>query len=109
MGEGMPKRPRKLKVSISEQAYRDLNSIWNWNESTYGTGQANAYVAFLVSRAQDVQLSELRPIESEPGWYFKVLKRRPRGHGHIAIYRVKDDSVDVLHFFHTAQNWPEKL
>jgi plasmid stabilization system protein ParE len=37
------------------------------------------------------------------------IGRRKRGHGHIAVYRVDEDAVRVLHIFHTAQDWQTKL
>ncbi len=50
-----------------------------------------------------------RVVESRPELRYIRISRRKRGHGHVAVYRVDEDIVSVLHVFHTAQDWHTKL
>jgi len=44
-----------------------------------------------------------------PGLRRRLVKRRSRGHGHIVFYRVEGFRLEVIHIFHTAQDWQSKL
>ena len=33
-----------------------------------------------------------------------VIKRRPKGHGHVAIYQIEGDTIFVVVIYHTAQD-----
>jgi plasmid stabilization system protein ParE len=44
-----------------------------------------------------------------PDIRFVVLQRRQKAHGHVVVYRISEDTVRVLHVFHTAQDWQSKL
>lgn len=48
-------------------------------------------------------------IEGHPGLRYHIMKRRPGGDGHIALYLVEEDRVLVLRVFHTKQDWQGSL
>jgi plasmid stabilization system protein ParE len=50
-----------------------------------------------------------RSVSTRPGYRFIVIRRRAKGHGHIAVYTIGGEQVTVLHVFHTAQNWQASL
>ena len=33
------------------------------------------------------------------------MRCKAKGHGHVVVYRFDETRIDVLHVFHTAQNW----
>jgi hypothetical protein len=46
-----------------------------------------------------------RLVPSEPSLRYLVMKVKPRGQGHIAIFEVLDHRIVVVDIFHTAQAW----
>jgi hypothetical protein len=38
-----------------------------------------------------------------------VIRRHRKGHGHVAVYELIGDVIHVLNFYHTAQDWQNKL
>jgi hypothetical protein len=41
--------------------------------------------------------------------HYIVIQRSKRGHGHVAIYEIIDNKVNVIDYYHTAQDWQSKL
>jgi plasmid stabilization system protein ParE len=104
------KSPR-LNVTRSPVAISSLDAIWDWNAKTYGVNHANQYIDFLRAEtrklATDYPLGKRMP--SYPGLLYVLIRRRRKGYGHIIVYRVKDETVHVLNYFHTAQDWQRHL
>jgi len=104
-------RRSALPVKYAPLALQGLDVVWDWNEKTYGSDHAARYVDFL--RRHIDALGESHPrgrvVESRPELRYIRISQRTRGHGHIAVYRVDEDAVSVLHVFHTAQDWQAKL
>jgi len=100
-----------LTVRVSPTAAAALADIWQWNAERYGESHADEYVGFLRSAIQQLpSLYKLgRPVTSRPGFHYRMIRRRAKGHGHIAVYRFHDTVIDVLHVFHSAQEWQAKL
>jgi plasmid stabilization system protein ParE len=48
-------------------------------------------------------------ISSRPDLRYILIRRKSRGHGHVAVYKIKQDQVRILHVFHSAQDWQAKL
>ncbi|MGO9111994.1 MAG: type II toxin-antitoxin system RelE/ParE family toxin [Thermoguttaceae bacterium] len=104
-------RRSALPVVYAPLALKDLGVVWGWNEKTYGPGHAAGYVGFLERHidALGKTHSQGRVVESRPELRYILIRRRKHGHGPIAVCRVDEDSVNVLHIFHTAQDWQAKL
>ena len=100
-----------LKVVYSTQALRQLDEIADWNEQQYGSEHAAQYIEFL-ERHIDALANKYElglKLGSRPDLRYIQIRRRSKGHGHVAVYKINGDRVDVLHVFHTAQNWRAKL
>jgi plasmid stabilization system protein ParE len=104
-------RGRGLPVLYAPAALQELDAIWDWNEKTYGRGHAARYVDFLERYIETLGEHHQRgkAIESRPEFRYIMIRRRAKGHGHVAVYRCDDTAVHVLHVFHTAQDWPTFL
>jgi plasmid stabilization system protein ParE len=96
-----------LTVTVSPTATAELADIWQWNADRYGAGHADEYVGFLRNTIRQLPvLHKLgRPVTVQPNLRYLVIRRRAKGHGHIAVYRCDEKAIDVLHVFHTAQDW----
>lgn len=101
-----PQEPDK-KIIISPTAIDELDKIWQWNADRYGTSRANAYTLTL-----DRAIDELRQgyaagarVSTMSNLKYVLVRRKGKGHGHVVVYRVDDDIINVLHVFHTAQDW----
>lgn len=104
------KSPRRLTVVITPVAQRDLNQIWNYNCDTYDADHATNYIAFLTKETAKLRTEYLKgkPAPNHPRFRYRVI-RKGRGHGYVAIYKILETTVEVLHFYHTAQDWQGKL
>lgn len=107
----MAQKRHRLNLSYSDAALKSLDQIWDWNAANYGPAHADQYVGFLRS-AVDRLATEYavgRPVPNRPALKYISIRRRRKGHGHVAVYRVTADAVHVLDFFHTAQDWPKQV
>ena len=102
---------RALTVIFSQIAIDELQAIWQWNAKNYGPLHANAYDLFLRRRIADLArgYDRGRGITGHPELRYLLIRRKAKGHGHLAVYRVDDRAVNVLHVFHTAQDWSEQI
>lgn len=100
-----------MKVQLTAKARRDVDSIWAWNASERSPNHADRYLEFLLSEIDGLREGGRHDsqVPDREGLFFRVIKRRTRGHGHIAVYRFRDDSIEVLHVFHTAMDWHGRL
>jgi plasmid stabilization system protein ParE len=63
---GSAKQPA-LKVVYAVAARRQLDEIWNWNESQYGADHANKYLEFLEQHIEALSTQHPRERNSELG------------------------------------------
>jgi len=107
----MARNERPLDVAFTPVARADWIAIWQWNATKYGERRADSYMGFLESEIVRLAGSpHLGLVVPEfPGLRRRLVKRRSRGHGHIVFYRVEGPRLEVIHIFHTAQDWQSKL
>jgi plasmid stabilization system protein ParE len=100
-----------VKVVITPQAEMDLAEIWEWNAQDRGVRHADRYLVFLKKAiyALSNPLVKGRSVPARQDLSFIIIKRRAKGHGHIAVYSVQGNEVIVAHVFHTSQDWENKL
>ncbi len=107
----MARIPSRLTVAFSARSRRDLGDIWEWNAERYGTEHADSYLSFL--RRETHQLGSAshpgRPVESSPAYRYHVIRRRSRGYGHVAVFWIDGETLHVLRYFHTAQDWETQI
>ena len=97
----------KLPVVLTQAAADDLDEIWFRNAVEYNILHADSYKNFLRARAEALSVDHDlgRPVPTRPEFRYINIRKRQGGHGHVCIYRVKNDQVDLLRFFHTRQDW----
>ena len=107
----MARKPPQLKVVISPRALNALDEIWDWNAGRYDVDHADNYVDFLTKKTKGLASAYLtgRVVATAPELRYIVIKRTSKGQGHVAVYEITDDQVNVLNFYHTAQDWQGKL
>ena len=103
----MAEPPQRRTVIYATSALCELDAIWQWNAATYGPSRADAYLRFLLGGIDKLgrTCSSGRRVAAEKDLQYRLLRRKSKGHGHVAVYRVVGDFVRVLHVFHTAQDW----
>lgn len=101
----------KPKIRYAHTAQLDLDEIAVWNQKRYWSEHAARYVDYLQSQIEehchDDQKSHV--VASHPGLLYVMIRRKKSGHGHIAIFQRDDQRINVLHVFHSAQNWQHHL
>jgi plasmid stabilization system protein ParE len=102
---------RTLNVVYSAKALKRLDEIWDWNAEHYGLDHADDYTSFLERRIDALEHEYERGIRvaSRPEFRFVLIRRRSRRRGHLAVYRIKQNRIDILHIFHSAEDWQAKL
>lgn len=107
----MAAQTRRLTVKLSTAALAKLDEIGEWNASTYSPDHAHRYVAFV--KTETAKLATLyfagKPVPTRPKFSYVTIRKRRRGHGHIAVYQLIGEVVYVLTYYHTAQDWQAKL
>ncbi len=101
MASQKPKR-----VLIAATAIEELAEVWRWNAERYSPAHADAYLGFLKKCIDSLatRFALGRRLSERPDIQYVLLRRKSKGHGHVAVYRVVDHCVNVLHVFHTAQD-----
>jgi len=107
----MAAKPRRLRLAVTSDALAALSHIWTWNAEHWGTDHAERYSSFLRSEITKLETTypSGRPVPTRPGFQYTLIRRRRRGHGHVAVYEVVGDVIYVLEIFHTAQDWQKKI
>lgn len=102
---------RNLTVSLSPAALQSLDEIWGWNARRYGAAHADKYSAFLLEKTNQLSTTYFlgKAVPTVPRLSYIVIRRRRKGHGHLAVYELVGDTIYVLQFYHTAQDWQTKL
>lgn len=90
---------------------RELDEIADWKEKTYTSEHAERYVTFIQPRISSLARgwAKGKIVGVRPDLRYIQIQRRAKGHGHVAVYSVDETIVNVLHIFHTAQNWRSDL
>jgi plasmid stabilization system protein ParE len=88
-----------------------MADIWLWNAKDRGRRHADEYIEFLKRSISELSVTYAkgRPVSALTNHRFILIKRRAKGNGHVAVYTIDDYEVTVLHVFHTAQDWQNKL
>ena len=96
-----------LTVVLSPTAIDELFGIWHWNAERYSPAHADSYLRYLKTRIDDLASlhAQGKLVTGRPDLRYLIIRRKTRGHGHVAVYRVDGKQVHVLHVFHTAQAW----
>ena len=92
---------------MSPTALRELRQIWWWNAERHSNLHADEYVQ-TIRRATDSLAQDFSAggsLGAGSGLRYMLVRRKQKGHGHVVVYRFDDKVVDVLHIFHTAQDW----
>jgi plasmid stabilization system protein ParE len=105
-----PQKPT-LKLVRAPTAIVELHEIWQWNAERYGIAHADDYLHYLKEAIEDLtaKYATGKTVPRRPDLHYVLMRRRAKGHGHIAVYSVNDAEVHLLHVFHTAQDWPTRL
>jgi plasmid stabilization system protein ParE len=108
----MASKPPGMIVDYTPEALANLDEIWDWNAERYGNVHADTYLEFLRNRTDRLSADHAsgKSVPAHPKLRYRVIQKRKKGHGHIVVYEASDDNVvRVLRYFHTAQDWQNKL
>jgi len=100
-----------LTVILSPTALDELDDIWRWNADHYSVSHADDYLAYLNQSIGDLAENYVRgkAVSTRRDLHYVLIRHRSRRHGHVAVYNFDDREVHILHIFHTAQDWQNKV
>jgi plasmid stabilization system protein ParE len=106
-----PAKSPALSVVYSAGGAKELDGIWDWNDRRYTADHADQYIEFLERHidALSIDHRQGKPVGSRPDLSYILIRRKAKGHGHIAVYSVDEKQIKILHVFHSAQDWQTKL
>ncbi len=102
---------KPLTLIRSPAAIDELHDIWQWNARYYSASHADSYLRYLTESIADLSSSYARGkvVATRPDLRYIIIRRRSKGHGHVAVYNFDEKEVHLLHIFHTAQDWQKTL
>ncbi len=107
----MARQAKKLAVQYTHKARSSLLSIWDWNAERYDSMHADRFLGFLKQEID--KLSEAYKkgivIPFRPELRSKVITKRANRFGYVVIYRILDESVEVMQILHTARDWQNQI
>lgn len=101
----------RREVIYSPDIRAELDTIWEWNAERYSIAHADAYLYFLKQFMSELAVTYPlgRLIGTNPDLRYRLIRRKSKGHEHVVVFRLIGDEVQVLHIFHTAQDWQANL
>jgi toxin ParE1/3/4 len=91
-----------MRLRWSRPALEDLKSISQRIEDERNLDTADRICRSIYQALQALRLyPQSGRLGSKDGTRELVISKTP----YIAVYRVKDDSVEILHIHHGAQDW----
>ena len=107
----MSQSRKRWTVGYADQALRELDAIADWNEQTYNRAHAKAYVRFLLRQIErlETDFEKSRPVSTRPDLRYILIQKRSKGYGHVAVFTYDHQAITIVHVFHTAQDWENKL
>lgn len=107
----MARIPRPLTLEYSAQALDDLTGIWEWNAGQRGLQHADNYIAFLKAETLKLARSSSpgRPVPTRTTFRYALIRRRHQGYGHLVVFTVDLQTLRILRYYHTSQDWQTKL
>ena len=102
---------RTLSVILSPTAIDERHGVWRWNAEHYSPLHADTYVRYLKGHIYDLarRHAQGKTAPDRPNLRYTIIRRKAKGHGHLAVYRVDAEEVNVLPVFHSAQDWQTNL
>lgn len=94
------------RVILVPQARRDLGGIWDFSAETWGTAQADRYVARLVSQMD--QSARRRSIGRPCDDLYPGLRRTKSG-SHYIFFLATDDGIQVVRILHEQMDVEQHL
>lgn len=98
-------------ISFSSLAQSDLWDIWVWNAENYGSDHADRYLRFLLNQVRMLSRTPLmgQVIRERGRGSSPVIRKKGKGYGHLAFYRVGGENFEVIRVLHTARDWPDMI
>jgi addiction module RelE/StbE family toxin len=93
-----------MRIRWTQPAANDLIRICDYTEEHDGPGQAR-HLALRLYEGVD-SLAQF-PLRGRPGRLAGTRELVYSGLPFLAVYRVRDDVIEVLRILHGAQRWPQ--
>lgn len=99
------------RIVYSPESIDELDQIWQWNAKIYSVSHADRYLAYLQRCIDTLRRGDRngKQVAARLDLRYILIRQRATGHGHIAVYKVDDRTIEILHIFHTAQDWQGTL
>lgn len=102
----MARQPPRLTLVVTPNAQRDLRGLWRYTADNHGQAKADAYIDLLDQETVKLETDYFRGRSAAKGSDVRhITVRKGQGHGHVVVYRIVCETVEVLRYFHTAQDW----
>lgn len=90
-----------MKLKISEDAYDDITSIFEYTIDTWGVSQATKYRRELLNKLKSLERNPYIGVKKAIG---KESIYRLYIHKHTALYRIEDSLIFVIRIMHQSKD-----
>ena len=109
----MRRKKKQLSLKLSREAELDLIEIHQWSRDQFGKRIADNYLNFLEEQTRQIAWSfpnrtrSLTPLGMR--WTMIKKNKSRQSAGHIVVLKVVGDTLVVVRYFHTSQDWESRL
>ena len=94
------------RYTLSPRAQTDLDEIWHYTESRWGTGQAEAYIRQL---ARDIKAIAAKPTLARPCPEVREGYHKFKSGSHMLFLRQNKDGIEIIRVLHERMDSEQHL
>ena len=97
---------KKLRLEIREEAYLDLENIWNYTFETWSQRQADKYYNDII---EAIEFVSTEPKSGKSAEHLRKGYRIFKINSHLIFYITTDSELDVIRILHSQMDIPSRV
>ena len=97
---------KKLRLEIREEAYLDLENIWNYTLETWSLKQADKYYNAII---EAIEFLCTEPKSGKSAEHLRKGYRLFKVNSHLIFYITTDFELDVIRILHSQMDIPNRI
>ena len=97
---------KRLRLEIREEAYLDLENIWNYTLETWSLRQADKYYNDII---EAIEFLCTEPKSGKSAEHLRKGYRFFKVNSHLIFYMTTDFELDVIRILHSQMDIPNRI
>jgi toxin ParE1/3/4 len=97
---------KKLRLEIREEAFLDLENIWNYTLETWSLKQADKYYNDIIDA---IEFLCIEPKSGKSAEHLRKGYRIFKVNSHLIFYTTTDFELDVIRILHSQMDIPNRI